>query len=79
MVPVDHIVIPPSLSAFAKHGYRLVRLEVAQRVEYLEAAVWGKVGVWQIISIQDTFRLRINFPFHWFGFSLRTWATTALT
>jgi hypothetical protein len=31
LVPVDHIVIPPSLSAFAKHGYRLVCLEVAQK------------------------------------------------
>jgi len=27
----------------------------------------------------DTHRLRINFPFRWFRFSLRTWAAAALT
>jgi hypothetical protein len=29
--------------------------------------------------IHDTHRLRINFPFRWFHFSLRTWAAAALT
>jgi hypothetical protein len=28
---------------------------------------------------RDTHRLSINFPFRWFRFSLRTWATAALT
>ncbi|KAH7386584.1 hypothetical protein BKA64DRAFT_147073 [Cadophora sp. MPI-SDFR-AT-0126] len=32
-----------------------------------------------LLLLLNSHRLRINFPFRWFRFSLRTWATAALT
>jgi hypothetical protein len=71
---------PNSISVYVSPGFWAGQV----RKNLLELAMvlllHGILTIWfYLLTTQNTPRLRTNFPFRWFRFSLWTWATTALT